>query len=68
MKIDITKKLLRGKKITIENDEQYWVYFKYERLPNFYYICGKLGHGEKECQEGDPPSADKKKAPHQYEP
>nr|POE49384.1 hypothetical protein CFP56_67312 [Quercus suber] len=66
VKIDITKKLLKGKKITVENDEQCWVYFRYERLPNFYYICGKLGYGEKECQEGDQPSTDKKKEPHQY--
>ena len=38
VKINITKKLLRGKKITVENDEQRWVYFRYKRLPNFCYI------------------------------
>lgn len=34
------------KKVKIENDEQRWIFFKYERLPNFYYQCGKLGDGE----------------------
>lgn len=40
VKVDVTKKLLRGKKITIKGDDGRWVYFKYERLPNFCYYCG----------------------------
>lgn len=35
----------------IEGDESRWVFFKYERLPNFYYRCGRLDHGEKDCQD-----------------
>ena len=50
--VDITKKLIRGKKINIEGGENRWVIFKYERLPNFCYRCGMLDHAIKECSEG----------------
>ena len=50
--IDITKRLVRGKKITIEGGESKWVIFKYKRLPNFCYRCGLLNHALKECTEG----------------
>lgn len=51
VKVDVTKKLVWGKKITIKGDEGRWVYFKYERLPNFYYNCGLLSHDLKDCTE-----------------
>ena len=35
--IDITKLLKRGKKVHKANVEKGWVFFKYERLPIFYY-------------------------------
>ncbi|XP_075665851.1 uncharacterized protein At4g02000-like [Castanea sativa] len=50
--IDVTKKLIRGKKIDVEGGESRWINFKYERLPNFCYRCGLLDHGIKECLEG----------------
>ena len=50
--IDITKRLVRGKKITIEGGESKWVIFKYERLLSFCYRCGLLNHALKECIEG----------------
>ncbi|XP_050259988.1 uncharacterized protein At4g02000-like [Quercus robur] len=53
VKIDVTKKLVRGKKIVIEGGEQRWIAFKYERLPNFCYRCGLLSHGLKDCKEGN---------------
>jgi hypothetical protein len=31
-------------------DQDYWVSFKYKRLPNFCYWCGLLMHDEKECE------------------
>lgn len=31
--LDVTKKLVRGKRIVIEGGEQRWITFKYERLP-----------------------------------
>ena len=48
---DATKKLVRGERVSIEGGESRWVFFKYERLPNFCYRCGMLDHEEKECVE-----------------
>lgn len=47
--IDATKRLIRGKRITIEGGESRWVQFKYERLPNFYYRYGLLSHALKDA-------------------
>ena len=47
--MDVTKKLMRGKKVAIEGDEARWVHFKYERLPNFCYNCGLLSHDMRDC-------------------
>lgn len=49
VRLDVTKRLVRGKKITIEGREGKWVNFKYERLLNFYYRCGLLSHALKNC-------------------
>ena len=35
--IDINIPLCRGWRISLSHDEQSWVSFKYERLPNIYY-------------------------------
>ena len=51
IRIDVTKRLLRGKRVSIEGGESRWVNFKYERLPNFCYSCGLLSHSLKECQD-----------------
>ena len=51
VRIDVTKRLVRGKKITIEGGEGKWVQFKYERLPNFCCRCGLLSHALKDCRE-----------------
>ncbi|GMP71721.1 hypothetical protein CsSME_00030018 [Camellia sinensis var. sinensis] len=47
--LNVAKPLCRGMKLAIHNRESVWVTFKYERLPNFCYFCGLLGHSEKEC-------------------
>ncbi|GMP21824.1 hypothetical protein CsSME_00000095 [Camellia sinensis var. sinensis] len=47
--INVAKPLCRGMKLAVHNRESVWVDFKYERLPNFCYCCGVLGHSENEC-------------------
>lgn len=49
VRVDAKKKRVRGKKVTIEEGETRWVFFKYKRLPNFCYRRGRLDHGEKKC-------------------
>ena len=49
VRINATKQLVRGKKITIEGGENRWVSFKFERLPNFCHRCGLLNHTLKDC-------------------
>lgn len=49
VKIDVTKKLVRGKKVMIEGGKQWWISFKYDGLPNFCYCCGLLSHDLRDC-------------------
>ena len=49
--VDVTRKLIRGRKINIVGEEARWVHFKYERLPNFCYRCGLLEHDLRECPD-----------------
>ncbi|KAI7982397.1 hypothetical protein LOK49_LG15G00834 [Camellia lanceoleosa] len=49
VEIDITKPLRRGMKMAFLDRDPVWVTFKYERLLNFCYFCGRLGHGDREC-------------------
>ena len=49
--MDVTRRLIRGKRVTIERGEGRWVQFKYERLPNFCYHCGLLNHDMKDYTE-----------------
>lgn len=48
--VDITKPLMRGKIIRIEEMEDVCVFFNYKRLPTFCYRCGILGHQDCDCQ------------------
>uniref|UniRef100_A0A2N9J2G5 Zinc knuckle CX2CX4HX4C domain-containing protein n=1 Tax=Fagus sylvatica TaxID=28930 RepID=A0A2N9J2G5_FAGSY len=49
VKVNINKPLCRGRKIGLANGKDSWAAFRYERLRNFYYWCGMLTHGEKDC-------------------
>lgn len=47
---DITKPLRRGIKINIDGSMNgYWVPIRYERLPDYCYNCGLIGHTLKDC-------------------
>uniref|UniRef100_A0A2N9J2I4 DUF4283 domain-containing protein n=1 Tax=Fagus sylvatica TaxID=28930 RepID=A0A2N9J2I4_FAGSY len=49
VRLDITKPLCRGRKVRLGKGKSGWLTFKYERLPNFCYVCGLLTHGDKDC-------------------
>ena len=43
--------LCHGRLIVIgEGGKQVWVSFKYERLPNLCYWCGRLTHDDRDCE------------------
>ncbi|KAF3455069.1 hypothetical protein FNV43_RR05517 [Rhamnella rubrinervis] len=47
VRVDLKVKnpLMRGYFHAKENEDKLWVQFKFERLSDFYYICGCLTHG-----------------------
>ncbi len=64
VQVDISKPLIRGRRIGLANDGEGWVSFQYERLPNFCYWCGIPTHGEKDCEAWlNTPKAEKDKEP-----
>ncbi|KAK6125585.1 hypothetical protein DH2020_040666 [Rehmannia glutinosa] len=48
VEMDITKPLRRVLKTNFKGID-FVLPIKYERLPNFCYFCGVIGHGEKDC-------------------
>ncbi|KAK6156052.1 hypothetical protein DH2020_010300 [Rehmannia glutinosa] len=49
--MDITKPLRRGAPIRLgSNGNRVWVDFKYERIPDFCFACGIVGHGLTDCK------------------
>lgn len=51
LSIDITKPLLQFMFIEGPNSQKIQVVIGYERLPNFCYFCGLLGHLLKDCHD-----------------
>uniref|UniRef100_A0A803MKJ2 CCHC-type domain-containing protein n=1 Tax=Chenopodium quinoa TaxID=63459 RepID=A0A803MKJ2_CHEQI len=49
--IDIAKPLRRGVMVAINAEKTSWIGLKYERLGEFCYFCGKLGHTDRDCIE-----------------
>lgn len=47
--LDVTLPLCRSRIITVKNNKKIWVTFKYERLPNVCYWCGRLYHDDRYC-------------------
>jgi hypothetical protein len=48
IKIDLTKPLLRGRRLKIHGNS-IWVRFQYEHLPHFCFECGVIKHGRGGC-------------------
>lgn len=53
VEVDVSKPLLRGIRIATGKGSSCRVYFKYELLPSFCYVCGLLGHVNKDCLDGE---------------
>lgn len=49
VQLDITKPLRRGMKVNSGRNATKWIGFKYERLGDFCYYCGRLGHTDVDC-------------------
>lgn len=47
--MDVRKPLKRRMKIKREGGDWGWINFKYERLATFCFVCGLLGHSDREC-------------------
>lgn len=47
--LNINKPLKRRMKIKREGGNWSWVNFKYERLGSFCFVCGIIGHTERDC-------------------
>ncbi|KAL0416086.1 UNVERIFIED_CONTAM: hypothetical protein Slati_3440500 [Sesamum latifolium] len=48
--INVNDPLKRALKIDTTGEDEHTVYFTYERLPNFCYLCGRTGHIAKYCK------------------
>ncbi|WOH11482.1 hypothetical protein DCAR_0830969 [Daucus carota subsp. sativus] len=48
--LDIDKPLKRRMKIKRENGTFSWINFKYERLSTFCFVCGRIGHSDRDCE------------------
>ncbi|KAM7504958.1 hypothetical protein LguiB_003862 [Lonicera macranthoides] len=48
---DTTKSLKRRMRIKKVDEAVLWANFKYEKLPNFCYFCGIIGHSERFCEK-----------------
>lgn len=48
VEVDVSKPLYRGRKVILDEEEEVWVAFKYEKLPNFCYWCGMVCHDDKD--------------------
>ena len=49
VKVDITKPLCRGRKITWGGQGNNWVSFMYKHLSNICYWCGQVSRDDKDC-------------------
>ncbi|XP_042958084.1 uncharacterized protein At4g02000-like [Carya illinoinensis] len=62
--INISKPLLRQKRMIVEEGVSCWVRFSYERLPDLSFHCEILGHTLKECEAIDANQVDCQRLPY----
>ncbi|KAK3013668.1 hypothetical protein RJ639_008539 [Escallonia herrerae] len=58
VEIELEKPLPKGFALKREGKEDTWIQFRYERLPDFCFRCGFLGHVRKWCNRPLDPSAE----------
>ncbi|XP_042985402.1 uncharacterized protein LOC122314076 isoform X2 [Carya illinoinensis] len=49
VEIDVIKALQQGFMMPRLDNSEIWIAFKYEKLPDFCYACGRLGHSQVFC-------------------
>lgn len=50
IRVDISRPLRRGVNITLDDAiGRSWIPIQYERLPEFCFLCGIIGHQHKNC-------------------
>ncbi|XP_021762541.1 uncharacterized protein LOC110727283 [Chenopodium quinoa] len=59
--VDTTKALRRLQKIRCRDGSTTTVHIKYERLSIFYFLCGLIGHSERDCPTVDDESEEVEK-------
>lgn len=47
--LDVRDPLRRSIFIKLDNDFKVWLPFKYEKLPSFYFGCGRMSHSLQGC-------------------
>ena len=47
--INISEPLCRGRRVMFDENNDGWISFMYERLPNICHWCGHLTHDDKDC-------------------
>ncbi|KAJ1435329.1 Zinc finger, CCHC-type [Sesbania bispinosa] len=53
VEVDVQKPLLTGIPVGRRKDGVSWVDFQYEKLPQFCYKCGRVGHDEDMCKDNN---------------
>ncbi|KAL8114992.1 hypothetical protein AgCh_021712 [Apium graveolens] len=48
--LNIEKSLKRRIKLKRENGSWNWINFKYERLGTFHFVCGRIGHSDRDYE------------------